>query len=241
MHRHPVQSSIAAKDKIIVPLDVSSGKASRKLIEQVGGRIGFFKVGSQLFTAEGPQIIEEIRSSGSRVFLDLKFHDIPNTVRRAVESACALGVDMLTVHLSGGRAMCEAAVTGKGITRTLILGVTVLTSLSDEAIAEVGFRTSVENQVLLLADLAKHVGITGLVASPLELLAIRNRFGSLFTTVIPGIRPRWSEPDDQTRTMTPAEALSSGADYLVVGRPITSAPNPRDAARRVVEELEAGN
>jgi orotidine-5'-phosphate decarboxylase len=239
MHRHPVQSSIAAKDKIIVPLDVSSRKASRELIEQVGGAIGFFKVGSQLFTAEGPKVIEEIKSSGSRVFLDLKFHDIPNTVRRAVESACALGVDMLTIHLSGGRAMCEAAVTGRGITRTLILGVTVLTSLNDEAIAEVGFRTSVENEVLLLADLAKHVGITGLVASPLELLAIRNRFGSVFTTVIPGIRPRWFEAGDQTRTMTPLEASSAGADYLVIGRPITAAPDPLEAAKRIVDELQS--
>ena len=234
-----MQSSIAAKDKIIVPLDVSSRKASRELIEQVGGAIGFFKVGSQLFTAEGPKVIEEIKSSGSRVFLDLKFHDIPNTVRRAVESACALGVDMLTIHLSGGRAMCEAAVTGRGITRTLILGVTVLTSLNDEAIAEVGFRTSVENEVLLLADLAKHVGITGLVASPLELLAIRNRFGSVFTTVIPGIRPRWFEAGDQTRTMTPLEASSAGADYLVIGRPITAAPDPLEAAKRIVDELQS--
>jgi len=170
MHPHPVQSSIAAKDKIIVPLDVPAMEAARKLIRQVGDAIGFFKVGSQLFTAAGPAIVQEIKASGSRVFLDLKFHDIPNTVRRAVESACALGVDMLTVHLSGGRSMCEAAVVGRGTAKSLILGVTVLTSLNDAAIAEVGYRTSVEGEVLLLADLAKHVGITGLVASPLELV-----------------------------------------------------------------------
>jgi orotidine-5'-phosphate decarboxylase len=239
MHPHPVQSSIAAKDKIIVPLDVPTIKASRELIRQVGGAIGFFKVGSQLFTAAGPPIVQEIIASGSRVFLDLKFHDIPNSVRRAVESACALGVDMLTVHLSGGRSMCEAAVVGRGAAETLILGVTVLTSLNDAGIAEVGYRTSVEDEVLLLADLAKHVGITGLVASPLELAAIRNRFGSLFTTVIPGIRPKWSEAGDQTRTMTPAQALNAGADYLVIGRPITAASDPLEAALRIVGELES--
>jgi orotidine-5'-phosphate decarboxylase len=239
MHPHPVQSSIAAKDKIIVPLDVPTIEASRELIRQLEGAIGFFKVGSQLFTAAGPAIVQEIKASGSKVFLDLKFHDIPHTVRRAVESACALGVDMLTVHLSGGRSMCEAAVVGRGTAKSLILGVTVLTSLNDAAIAEVGYRTSVEDEVLLLADLAKHVGITGLVASPLELVAIRNRFGSLFTTVIPGIRPKWSETGDQSRTMTPAEALNTGADYLVIGRPITAASDPLDAAKRIVDELDS--
>ena len=239
MHPHPVQSSVAAKDKIIVPLDVPSLEASRELVRQIGDAIGFFKVGSQLFTAAGPAIVQEIKALGSRVFLDLKFHDIPNTVRRAVESACALGVDMLTVHLSGGRSMCEAAVVGRGTAKSLILGVTVLTSLNDAAIAEVGYRTSVEDEVLLLADLAKHVGITGLVASPLELVAIRNRFGSHFTTVIPGIRPKWSQTGDQSRTMTPAEALNAGADYLVIGRPITAAPDPLDAAKRIVGELES--
>src|ERR1700732_1199946 len=237
MHRHAVQSLIAAKDKIIVPLDVPTAETARALIKAIGGTVGFFKVGSQIFTAAGPAIVKEVQDSGSRVFLDLKFHDIPNTVRRAVESACALGVDMLTIHLSGGRSMCEAAVVGRGMRKTLILGVTVLTSLNDEAIAEVGFRTSVEDEVLLLADLAKHVGITGLVASPQEVVAIRKRFGSLFTTVIPGIRPPCSETGDQNRTMTPAEALNAGADYLVIGRPITAAPDPLEAANRIIDEI----
>jgi orotidine-5'-phosphate decarboxylase len=222
MHRHAVQSSIAAKDKIIVPLDVPAKSAARELIKAIGGTVGFFKVGNQLFTAAGPAIVEEIQASGARVFLDLKFHDIPNTVRRAVESACTLGVDMLTIHLSGGREMCEAAVVGRGISQTLILGVTVLTSLNDEALAEIGFRTSVQDEVLLLADLAKHVGITGLVASPQELVVLRERFGSLFTTVIPGIRPTWSDAGDQKRTLTPRQAVEAGADYLVIGRPITA-------------------
>jgi orotidine-5'-phosphate decarboxylase len=237
MHRHPVQSTVSAKDKIIVPLDEASVKAARDLVGRLGNAIGFFKVGSQLFTAAGPMIVDEIKASGSKVFLDLKFHDIPNTVRRAVESACALGVDMVTIHLSGGRSMCEAAAVGRGLAKTLILGVTVLTSLNDEAIREVGFRTSVEEEVLLLADLAKHVGITGLVTSPMELVAIRNRFGALFTTVIPGIRPSWSEAGDQNRTMTPAQALNAGADYLVIGRPITAAPDPMEAVNRILDEL----
>jgi len=222
-----------------VPLDVPAKSAARELIKAIGGKVGFFKVGDQLFIAAGPAIVEEIQASGARVFLDLKFHDIPNTVRRAVESACALGVDMLTIHLSGGREMCEAAVVGRGISKILILGVTVLTSLSDEALAEVGFRTSVQDEVLLLADLAKHVGITGLVASPQELVALRERFGSLFTMVIPGIRPTWSEAGDQKRTLTPRQAVDAGADYLVIGRPITASPDPQSAVQRIIDELES--
>ena len=222
-----------------MPLDVPAKSAARELIKAIGGKVGFFKVGDQLFIAAGPAIVEEIQASGARVFLDLKFHDIPNTVRRAVESACALGVDMLTIHLSGGREMCEAAVVGRGISKILILGVTVLTSLSDEALAEVGFRTSVQDEVLLLADLAKHVGITGLVASPQELVALRERFGSLFTMVIPGIRPTWSEAGDQKRTLTPRQAVDAGADYLVIGRPITASPDPQSAVQRLIDELES--
>lgn len=222
-----------------MPLDVPAKSAARELIKAIGGKVGFFKVGDQLFIAAGPAIVEEIQASGARVFLDLKFHDIPNTVRRAVESACALGVDMLTIHLSGGREMCEAAVVGRGISKILILGVTVLTSLSDEALAEVGFRTSVQDEVLLLADLAKHVGITGLVASPQELVALRERFGSLFTMVIPGIRPTWSEAGDQKRTLTPRQAVDAGADYLVIGRPITASPDPQSAVQRIIDELES--
>src|SRR5580704_3646627 len=233
MHRQAVQSSITAKDRIIVPLDVPTVPAARELIEAIGGTVGFFKVGNQLFTAAGPDIVQEVRASGSKVFLDLKFHDIPNTVRHAVESASALGVDMLTIHLSGGRAMCEAAVVGSGISNMLVLGVTVLTSLNDVALSEIGFRGSVEDEVLLLAELAKNVGITGLVASPQELGILRNRFGSLFTTVIPGIRPTWSEAGDQQRILTPRQATDAGADYLVIGRPITDSSNPKTAVQRI--------
>ncbi len=239
MHRHAVQTSAAAKDKIIVPLDVPTAQAARELIEAIGGAVGFFKVGNQLFTSAGPSIVKEVRASGSKVFLDLKYHDIPNTVRHAVESASALGVDMLTIHLSGGRAMCEAAVVGRGMSNVLILGVTVLTSLNDVALSEVGFRGSVEDEVLLLAELAKNVGITGLVASPQELSILRERFGSLFTTIIPGIRPTWSESGDQKRILTPRQAVEAGADYLVIGRPITASKDPKTALQRIVDELES--
>jgi orotidine-5'-phosphate decarboxylase len=238
MHRHAVPSSTAAKDKIIVPLDVPTAQAARELIKAIGGTVGFFKVGNQLFTSTGPDIVKQVRASDSRVFLDLKYHDIPNTVRHAVESASALGVDMLTIHLSGGRAMCEAAVVGRGISNVLILGVTVLTSLNDAALSEIGFRGSVEDEVLLLAELAKNVGITGLVASPQELGILRERYGPVFTTVIPGIRPTWSEPCDQKRILTPRQAVAAGADYLVIGRPITASKDPKAAVQRIIEELE---
>jgi orotidine-5'-phosphate decarboxylase len=240
MHRHAVQSPRAAKDKIIVPLDVPTAPAARDLVKAIGGTVGFFKIGNQLFTSAGPEIVKEVRASGSKVFLDLKYHDIPNTVRHAVESASALGVDMLTIHLSGGRAMCEAAVSGCGTSNLQILGVTVLTSLNDLALSQIGFRGSVQDEVLLLAELAKSVGISGLVASPQELGVLRERFGSLFTTVIPGIRPAWSESGDQKRTMTPQQAIEAGADYLVIGRPITAADDPKRALQRILDELEKG-
>lgn len=234
-----MRTLIAAKDKIIVPLDVPTANAARELIKAIGGTVGFFKIGSQLFTAEGPVIVREVLDSGSKVFLDLKYHDIPNTVRHSVESACALGVEMLTIHLSGGRAMCEAAVAGSGASETLVLGVTVLTSLTDDALSDIGFRGTVQEEVLLLAELAKNTGVTGLVASPHELAPLRNLYGSLFTTVIPGIRPKWSEPGDQKRVLTPRQAVDAGADYLVIGRPITASSDPKDAVRRIIHELES--
>jgi orotidine-5'-phosphate decarboxylase len=238
MHRHPVQTSTASKEKIIVPLDVSSEAEARRLVQILAGHVGLFKIGNQLFGRVGPSIVRAIKEAGTKVFLDLKFHDIPNTVQHAVESTCALGVDMLTIHLSGGKTMCKAAVAGRGTSSTLILGVTVLTSLDDQALAEAGFRMPVREQVLLLASLAQQTGITGLVASPQELGVLREQFGSFFTTVIPGIRPSWAAAGDQKRTMTPKEAIKAGADYLVIGRPITAAANPLGAVKRILEELE---
>ena len=238
MHRHPVRTSTAAKEKIIVPLDVSSEAEARRLVQILAGHVGLFKIGNQLFTRVGPSIVRAIKEAGTKVFLDLKFHDIPNTVQHAVESSCALGVDMLTIHLSGGKTMCKAAVAGRGTSSALILGVTVLTSLDDQALAEAGFRMPVREQVLLLATLAQQTGITGLVASPQELRVLRERFGSFFTTVIPGIRPSRAAAGDQKRTMTPKEAIKAGADYLVIGRPITAAADPLGAVNRILEQLE---
>lgn len=234
-----MQKLIAAKDKIIVPLDVPTLDEARTLIKKLTGSIGVFKVGNQLFTAAGLELVKEIVESGSKVFLDLKFHDIPNTVRGGVESACTLGVHMLTIHLSGGKEMAEAAVAGRNEASTLILGVTVLTSLDDAAFSEIGFRNSVRDQVILLANLAKSAGITGLVASPQELGILREQFGQYFTMVIPGIRPTWAAVDDQKRILTPAKAAAAGADYLIIGRPITGAPDPKEATKRIIEELES--
>ncbi|MBV9673054.1 MAG: orotidine-5'-phosphate decarboxylase, partial [Verrucomicrobia bacterium] len=151
--------------RIIVALDVATATEARQIIKHLSGKVFTFKVGSQLFTSIGPEIIQEIQDTGAKVFLDLKYHDIPNTVRRAVESAVNLNVDMLTIHLSGGRAMCEAAIIGRGVARTLLLGVTILTHMTDNDLTEIGYRSTVSGGVLLLAELAKHAGLTGLVAS----------------------------------------------------------------------------
>ncbi len=234
----PFKNWGALKNPLIVALDVPDENAALRLVEELADAVRFYKIGLQLFTRCGPRVVEAVKGTGAKVFLDLKYHDIPNTVRHGVESACGLGVHMLTVHLSGGRSMCEAAVVGRGISKTLLLGVTVLTSLTNDALSEVGFRGSIQDEVLLLAELAKNVGITGLVASPHELALLRNRYGSLFKTVIPGIRPAWSESGDQKRIMTPRQAVDAGADYLVIGRPITASSNPKDAVKRIIHELE---
>jgi orotidine-5'-phosphate decarboxylase len=225
------------KDKIIVALDVSTAEAARASVEQLGGRVGWFKIGLQLFCAAGPSIVHEVKMTGSKVFLDLKFHDIPNTVRHAVESACTLGVDMLTIHLSGGQEMCQAAVTGRGVSPTLLMGVTVLTSQNDATLAQIGCRNRVSEQVHLLAELAKNCGVPGLIASPHEIAILREHFGSLFTVVTPGVRPAWADSGDQKRVMTPGEALQLGADYLVIGRPILAAKEPVAAVNRILEEI----
>ncbi len=226
-----------AKDKIIIPLDVPSRDDAFRLVERLGDEVRWYKVGLQLFCAAGPALVGELRAAGFQVFLDLKLHDIPNTVRRAVEAVRHLGVGMLTLHLLGGTEMAVAAVTGRGGADVLLLGVTVLTSHTDETLRETGFRAAVADEVVLLGDLAKGAGLTGLVASPHEVPALRKHYGSLFTLVTPGVRPTWSEPGDQKRFTTPADAVRAGADYLVIGRPITHAPDPRDAFRRVEEEV----
>lgn len=240
MQGHLVKDLLLAKDKIILALDVSPQEA-RELVRRLDDRVGWFKVGLRLFTAAGPAIVEEIKKTGAKVFLDLKLHDIPNTIQQAVRSACALGADMLTIHLCGGSEMCRAAVAGRAGSSTLLLGVTVLTSQNDQTLAEVGTKANVAEQVLLLATLAKATGITGLVASPLEIRPLRERFGSHFTIVTPGVRSTGEDRGDQKRVMTPAEALKAGSDYLVIGRSITTAADPVAALNGIEEELEAGD
>jgi orotidine-5'-phosphate decarboxylase len=224
------------KDRIITALDVPTEREALQLIDVLGDSVGFYKIGLQLFTACGPSIVGRVKQSGARLFLDLKFHDIPNTVEHAVQSAVALGVDLLTIHLCGGGAMIRAAVQAAG-DKTLVLGVTVLTSSNRETLRETGVESEVEPQVLRLAQLALDNGVRGIVASPQELGALRGKFGGALTIVTPGVRPAWAAANDQKRIMTPADAVRAGADHLVIGRPITAHANPREAAERIAGEL----
>ncbi len=223
-------------DKIIVALDVPTRREALELVEKVRDPISFFKIGLQLYTAEGPEIVRAVAATGVRVWLDLKLYDIPNTVARAVESANRLGVQMLTIHLSGGSEMIRAA-TGARAKNVVLLGVTVLTSAIDETLREIGIRDKVADQVLRLTKLGVENGIDGVVASPHEIKTLRRESGDKIKIVVPAIRPSWSEPGDQRRMMTPREALEAGADYLVIGRPITAHRNPREAVAKILEEL----
>ena len=222
--------------KIIVALDLPTRDAALELVRQLSPHPGLFKIGLQLFIAAGPEIVREICELGSRVFLDLKLHDIPNTVGRSVESASSLGAEMLTLHLGGGRAMIEAAVQAAP-PELLLLGVTVLTSSDEATLRETGVNTTVAEQVTRLARLGVDAGLRGLVASPHELRALRAAHGEALKIVTPGIRPAGADANDQKRAMTPAEALRAGADFLVIGRPITGAPDPRAALARIVSDV----
>jgi orotidine-5'-phosphate decarboxylase len=227
------------RHRLIVALDVSSAEAARKIVAAVGDSAFTYKVGMQLYTAEGPGVVRELVASGRRVFLDLKYHDIPTTVGAAVREAAQLRVSMLTVHASGGGAMLRAAVEAAANQHAspLVLAVTVLTSLDDGDLDKVGVRGNVEGQALRLSALALSNGCRGIVVSAWEAAALREELGQDFVIVTPGVRPAGSGRDDQVRVVTPSEAIAAGATYIVVGRPITEAEDPAAETQAILGQM----
>jgi len=227
------------RQHLIVALDVSSMSVARKIVADLGDSASTYKVGMQLYTAEGPQVVRDLLACGRRVFLDLKYHDIPNTVASAVREAANLGVSMLTVHAAGGGKMLRAATEAARSANPalLVLGVTVLTSMDDDDLNKLGVRGRVVDQVLRLAALALADGCHGVVTSAREAPALRSEFGDEFAIVTPGVRPAGSDHGDQSRVVTPAEAIAAGATYIVVGRPITAAADPASEARAILEQM----
>lgn len=227
------------RDRLIVALDVASAAAAQQIVAAIGDAAQFYKVGKQLFTAEGPKVVRDLVASGRKVFLDLKFHDIPNTVAAAVAEAAKLNVTMLTVHASGGGKMLRAAVeaASKSDIPPMILAVTVLTSMQDSDLPGIGVRGTVVDQTLRLATLAITNGCDGIVTSALEVRELRSELGDEFAIVTPGVRPPGSARGDQARVVTPAEAVAAGATHIVVGRPITAAADPAAATREILQQI----
>lgn len=234
---------LKGKDRIIVALDVPNAQVGKKLVDMLDGEVGMFKIGLQLFCSEGPGFVRELVERGHKIFLNLKLHDIPNTVARAVEALSGIGVFMCNVHALGGRVMMEQAAkalqatVGEG-SKPLLIGVTILTSMDGEDLAEVGISKVCDEEVVNLARLAKSAGLDGVVASPKEVGLIRAECGDNFVIVTPGVRCSWDSVNDQKRVMTPGEAVLAGATYVVVGRPITASDNPVTAARRIADEID---
>ncbi len=232
------------QNPIIAALDVPTPEQALKLAQEIAPAVGAFKIGKELFTIAGPDIVKRVRDTGASVFLDLKFHDIPNTVARAIASAVRLDVQMITIHTSGGSEMMRAAeqsaqqtASQSGRNAPLVLGVTVLTSHDANSLAEIGCEPNVGKQVERLAALAAKAGLRGLVCSPLEIPALRQLLPASMQLVTPGIRTGTEQADDQKRTLTPREAIHAGANWLVIGRPINAAPNPRAAAENILASL----
>lgn len=233
------------QNPVIVALDVSSEVQAMDLARTLVEEVGMFKIGSELFTRAGPSIVKSIRDLNAGVFLDLKFHDIPNTVARSVEAAVALGVDMLTIHCSGGLAMMQAAEMAAmhgaekaGVQPPLVLGVTVLTNLTGSDLDQLGMHNNVGRQVERLASLAVKAGLRGLVCSPLEITMLRQVLPQEFKLVTPGVRMGKEPADDQRRTLAPRQALDAGADWLVIGRPIYQAEDPLEAVKSIRVSLD---
>ncbi|WP_020168731.1 MULTISPECIES: orotidine-5'-phosphate decarboxylase [Methylotenera] len=227
--------------KIIVALDYADAAGALNLVNQLDSSLCKLKVGKELFTAAGPQLVEKLIAKNFQVFLDLKFHDIPNTVAKACEAASNLGVWMLNVHASGGTAMMQAALEGvnKSKYSPYLIAVTVLTSMSQANLNEIGIENNIENQVLKLAKLSQLAGLHGVVCSALEAELLKHHLPQDFLLITPGIRPASANKDDQTRILTPTQALTAGASYLVIGRPITQAVNPIDALIAINQEIQA--
>lgn len=239
------QKGVANLEKLIVALDVDTPERALALVKELRDVAGMFKIGSQLFTLAGPQVVKDIVASGAKVFLDLKFHDIPHQVAGSARSAAQLGVSLFTLHASGGAEMMRRAVEAvtkvaerEGTIRSRVLAVSVLTSIDAATLSQIGINSSPEESVLRLVKLAEQAGVDGVVASPQEAATIRATVAPKFLIVTPGIRPAGNEAGDQRRIATPAAALNAGADYLVVGRPITAAADPVAAAREIASEME---
>jgi orotidine-5'-phosphate decarboxylase len=238
---------LTANEKLIVALDVDTAEKALKLVRELHTVAGMFKVGSQLFTSSGPQIVRDIIALDAKVFLDLKFHDIPHQVAGAARSAAELGVSLFTIHASGGSEMMRRAVESvevvaqRGGVRSKVLAISVLTSIDATILSQIGVTSTPEESVLRLVRLAESSRVDGVVASPNEIKSIRSAVpGSDFLVVTPGIRPASNESEDQKRVATPAAAIAAGASYLVVGRPITGAPDPLAAAHEIIADMERG-
>src|SRR5579862_6489556 len=226
------------RQRLIVALDVSSAAAARKIVAAVGESALTYKIGMQLYTAEGPQMVRDLVASGRKIFLDLKYHDIPNTVGSAVAEAAKLGASMLTVHAAGSAKMLQAAVeAAKANPELLVLAVTVLTSMGGSDLEKIGVRGSVEDSVVRLATIALANGCQGIVTSAREASTLRSELGNDFAIVTPGVRPAGTSVGDQVRVVTPAEAIAAGASHIVVGRPITEAADPAAEARAILGQI----
>ncbi|MDD4957388.1 MAG: orotidine-5'-phosphate decarboxylase [Candidatus Omnitrophica bacterium] len=230
-----------ARDRLIVALDVEDHDSARRMVDLLAGEVDIFKVGIAPFTGYGDGILRHLEALGKKVFLDLKFHDIPNTVRNAAREGTKKHVFMMNFHCLGGKAMLEAAVQGAGTSkdRPLLLGVTILTSMGEAEFKELGMSGTVTDKVLELARIARDAGLDGVVASAKEAARIKKDIGGDFVVVTPGVRPEWSVAGDQKRVLTPSAAINEGADYLVVGRPILEAEDPREAARKILNEMDS--